>query len=140
MPDQTYEIHTNRELEFMLRRGKPLAHFVDDHPAEPNEDIIPEGAFEPYVQSGKFVKRDYAELGRLRHLFYALPAEEWRIDAFIAMLSVAAKTGWSEGFERLEGKLLGYEDWQTDIHLERLRAGPHAVKFPWLRRSDQGKA
>jgi hypothetical protein len=38
------------------------------------------------------------------------------------MLSVAAKTGWSEGFERLEGKLLGYKDWQTDIHLERLRA------------------
>jgi hypothetical protein len=56
MTEQTYEIHTNRELEFMLRRGKPLAYFVDDHPAEPNEDIIPEEAFEPYVQSGKFVK------------------------------------------------------------------------------------
>ena len=46
MTEQTYEIHTNRELEFMLRRGKPLAHFVDDHPAEANEDIIPEEAFE----------------------------------------------------------------------------------------------
>jgi len=73
-------------------------------------------------------------------VFYARPTEEWRIDVFIAMLSVAAKTGWSEGLERLEGKLLGYEDWQTDIYLERLRASPHAVKFPWLQKSDQCKA
>ena len=47
MAEQMYEIHTNRELEFMLRRRKSLADFVDDHPAEPNENIIPEEAFEP---------------------------------------------------------------------------------------------
>ncbi len=103
MTEQTYEMHTNRELEFVLR------------------------AFEPYVQSGKFVKRDY---GRLWHVFYALPAEERRIDAFIAMLSVAAKTVWSEGFERLEGKLLGYEEWQTDIHLECFAPARMHSSFP----------
>jgi hypothetical protein len=60
--------------------------------------------------------------------------EAWRIDAYIIMMAAAAKAGWSEGFERLEGRLLGYEEWQTDLHLERLRAGPHAKKFFWLRR------
>jgi hypothetical protein len=40
------------------------------------------------------------------------------------MLAAAAKAGWNEGFERLEGSLLGYEEWQTDLHLERLRVGP----------------
>jgi hypothetical protein len=70
----------------------------------------------------------------IRHVLYARSAEAWRIDAYIMMLAAAAKARWSEGFERLEGSLLGYEEWQTDLHLERLRAGPHAKKFYWLRK------
>jgi hypothetical protein len=31
---------------------------------------------------------------------------------------IAEKSGWNEGFERLEGNLLGYEDWQNDYHIE----------------------
>jgi len=58
----------------------------------------------------------------------ARPTEAWRIDAYIMMMAAAAKAGWSEGFERLGGSLLGYEEWQTGLHLERLRAGPHAEK------------
>jgi len=49
--------------------------------------------------------------------------------------AAAAKSGWSEGFERLEGALLGYEEWQTDAHLNRLRRGAHAKNFCWLRKS-----
>jgi hypothetical protein len=52
---------------------------------------------------------------------------------YIMMMAAAEKAGWSEGFERLEGSLLGYEEWQTDLHVERLRAGPHAKMFYWLR-------
>ena len=37
-----YELHTDRELEFMLERGKPLAHFSDACPSEPDEEIVPE--------------------------------------------------------------------------------------------------
>ena len=129
----------------MLERGKPLAHFSDAYPSDPDGEIFPELAFAPYVQAGKFVKRELVELLRepppknhpeilgIRHVFYARPSEAWRIDAYITMLAAAAKAGWSEGFERLEGSLLGYEEWQTDLHLERLRAGPHAKKFCWLR-------
>jgi len=149
-PDNTdplpYELHTNRELEFMLERGKPLAHFSDAYPSEPDEEIVPEMAFCPHVNEGRFVKREFVEplfgpppQGRphvrgIRHVFYAQSAEAWRVDAYIMMLAAAAKAGWNEGFERLEGSLLGYEEWQTDLHLERLRAGPHAKKFHWLRK------
>jgi hypothetical protein len=139
-----YELHTNRELEFMLNKGKPLAHFSDEYPSGPDEEIIPELAFAPYVREGKFVMREFVEPLRepaskghvrgIRHVFYAQSAEAWRIDAYIMMLAAAVKAGWSEGFERLEGSLLGYEEWQTDLHLERLRAGPHAKKFYWLRK------
>jgi hypothetical protein len=144
-----YTLHTNRELEFMLTRGKPLAHFSDAYPSEPDEAIVPEQAFAPYVASGTFEKRVFVELldepppataphlrGTL-HVLYAPPRHAWRIDAFIMMLAAAAKAGWSEGFERLEGTLLGYEEWQTDAHLERLRAGPH--RFYRLRRPGDTK-
>ena len=56
-----YDVHTNRELEFMLDRGKPLAHFYDAYPAEPDEEIFPEEAFAPYVENGKFVMREFVE-------------------------------------------------------------------------------
>lgn len=142
-----YEVHTNRELEFMLERGKPLAHFSDAYPGEPDEEIFPERAFSPHVEIGKFVKREFVEpiseppsvdfpyVRGIRHVFYARASEAWRIDAYIMMMTAAAKAGWSEGFERLEGGLLGYEEWQTDVHLERLRASPHAENFHWLRKS-----
>ena len=141
-----HELHTGRELEFMLERGKPLAHFSDAYPSEPDEEIVPELAFGVHVRDGKFVKREFVEPLRgpppqghphirgIRHVLYAKPAEAWRIDAYIMMLTDAAKAGWSEEFERLEGSLLGYEDWQTDLHLERLRVGPHAKRFHWLRK------
>jgi hypothetical protein len=143
-----YEIHTNRELEFMLHRGKPLAHFSDAYPPEPDEEIIPAQAFAPYVADGTFEKREFVELLRgpppaaapqtrgTLHVFYAPARHAWRIDAFIMMMAASAKSGWSEGFERLEGALLGYEEWQTDVHLERLRASPRAKNFYWLRRRE----
>jgi len=145
MDDLPYELHTGRELEFMLRRGKPFAHFQDEYPAEHCEDIIPEDAFAPYVAQGIFEKREFVEplldpppQGRqhirgIRFVLYARLSEAWRIDAYIMLRAAAAKAGWSEGFERLEGALLGYEEWQTDAHLAHLRKGPHGQNFHWLR-------
>jgi hypothetical protein len=146
-----YELHTNRELEFMLERGKPLAAFCDAYPADPDEEIIPEQAFAPYVANGTFEKRELVELltgppppgsphiRGTRRVLYARPRDAWRIDAYIMMWAAAASGGWSEGFERLEGSLLGYDEWQIDAHLESLRAGPHAKNFYWLRKSNAPK-
>ena len=88
-----YDIHTNRELDFMLTRGKPLAHFSDAYPPEPDEEVIPRAAFSPYVANGTFEMRAFVEFrseppppqspdirGAL-HVFYARPHEAWRIDA-----------------------------------------------------------
>ena len=51
MTQRPYELHSNRELEFMLGRGKPFAHFSGACPAQACEDLIPEEAFAPYVAS-----------------------------------------------------------------------------------------
>ena len=51
---------------------------------------------------------------------YALPDQEWRINAMLLLLDTADKSGWSEGFERMQGSLLGYEEWQNDIFIETI--------------------
>ena len=129
----------------MLAGTKPLAHFYDVHPQELHEDIIPTEAFAPYVAEGRFLTRAYVELSNeaplkghehvrgTLHVFYARPSEEWRIDAYILLQSTSAKTGWSEGFERLQGALLGYDPWQCDAHMEALRANPVSKDWYWLR-------
>ena len=144
--DVPYEIHTGRELEFMLNRGKPLAHFSDYYPPEPDEDIVPQRAFAPFVSSGLFEMRAVVRLltgpppkrapyvrGAL-HIFYAPPRESWRVDAFLELLDASDRHGWSEEFERREGTLLGYSPAQNDAHIERMLKSPHALDFPWLRR------
>jgi hypothetical protein len=128
--DRPYKVHTDRELALMLAGTKPLAVFVDDHPSPHGLYIIPEREFEPHVVAGRIVKREQLEpptadapvvkgqrIG-IRRVLYALPGHEWRIDAYLLLLKTAEKSGWNEGFERLEGSLLGYEDWQNDFHIE----------------------
>jgi hypothetical protein len=64
----------------------------------------------------------------IRRVLYALPGEEWRIDAYLKLWETAKKTGWTEILEREEGTLLGYEDWQNDFHMARRRAHKEAWK------------
>lgn len=40
------------------------------------------------------------------------------VDPATASISREVKTGWTDALEREEGTLLGYEDWQNDIHME----------------------
>lgn len=129
--DLPYRVHSGRELALMLAGTKPLAVFVDEHPSLHGERIIPEGAFAPYVASGRLIQREIITplgpdapivQGRpigSRRVLYALSQEAWRIEAYLLLWGTAAKSGWNAGFERLEGSLLGYEDWQNDIHMER---------------------
>ena len=142
--DLPYAIHTGRELELMLTGAKPLAVFYESYPEEPCEEIIPENAFKPYVAAGTFEKREFVELldrpppathshvkGN-RYVIYAIPEENWRIDAYIEMKVQSRVLGWSEEFERREGFLYGYEEWQTDAWLAHLLRRLQAKNFPWL--------
>jgi hypothetical protein len=144
--DLPYPVHTGRELELMLAGVKPLAVFYHSHPDEPSERIIPENAFKPYVDAGKFEKREFVtfldtpppathrHVKGIRWVLYALPEENWRIDAFLELKAEADVRGWSEEFERREGFLYGYEDWQMDAWIAHLLRSPEAEIFPWLRR------
>jgi hypothetical protein len=130
----------------MLTRGKPLAHFSEIYPPEPDEEIIPQAAFASYVANGTFEMCVFVNLltepapqgapqmrGTL-HVFYSRLEETWRIDAFIALIMAADVVGWSDEFERREGTLLGYSPEENDAHIEHLLRAPHASDFPWLRR------
>jgi hypothetical protein len=56
-----------------------------------------------------------------RTVYYTRLGEEWRISAWKLIKKAAAKSGWNEHFERMEGMLYGYEDWQNDWWIEHLR-------------------
>ena len=110
----------------MLSGKKPLAAFSEPYPSDPDLELIPEAAFEPHTLAGSLVKREYIlseSDGQTRMVLYATPSEVWRIEAYILLKKTALKTGWSEGFEYLEGALLGYEDWQNDIYIETVFGG-----------------
>lgn len=105
--------HTRRELWLMLRGEKPLAAFSEEFKGDISDTVIPEKYFFPYVQAGRFVRRelieDFPAAGtKIRRVLYATPAQEWRIDAYLALWELSSKIGWRDGFEQFEGYLLGY--------------------------------
>ncbi|MBZ9763182.1 hypothetical protein LB553_20175 [Mesorhizobium sp. CA8] len=124
-----YLVHTNFELPLMLEGRKPLAVFQDTYPVEWLAEMLVR--FDPFVRSGRLVRRiidtpfteaeraRFPKFERWRRAFFALPGEEWRIDAYLLASKVSAKTGWNEALERMEGSLLGYENWQNDWWVER---------------------
>jgi len=92
---------------------KPLSMFV----CEPDLEVFPEAEFDALVETGALVKREGCE-GVVRRVLYALPAEAWRIDAKLLVLSVYPP-GWSADLEHAIGALLGYQ--REDV--ERFVAG-----------------
>ena len=129
--DLPYQVHSNRELLLMLQNKKPLAVFSTNYPPESSEDTVPEPLFEPFVHSGRFVKREVVETPSdadrqpIRRVFYALPGEEWRVDAYMLVMRTAQISGWSEVLERMEGSLLGYSDEQNDHYLDLMKRRPN---------------
>jgi len=118
-----YQVHTNHELGMMLRGEKPLAVFVDGYDNFPTVVERYLRLFDRRVAAGQFVKREYVVPERKRPavlgwhtILYALPEEEWRIDA---MIDLRLSGEWSPAHEREEGRLLGYEEWQNDAWLSR---------------------
>jgi hypothetical protein len=107
--------HTGRELLLMLKKEKPFAAFSVAVADSDVEGTIPENYFEPHVREGTIVKREHIRRGDrkmphpIRNVFYALPGEEWRFNAYIALWDLAAVYGWNPGFEKIQGYLLGYE-------------------------------
>jgi hypothetical protein len=109
----------------MLRGEKPLAVFTDGYGYFPQAVDRYLRLFDRQVQVGRFVRRDYIvpekkgqKVLGWHTILYALPQEEWRIDAMIDLR--LDESNWTPEKEREEGRLLGYEDWQNDFWLGRL--------------------
>lgn len=121
--DLPYVVHGDKELALMLKGEKPLAVFFERHPSDPGDSFIPEHLFAPYVEAGLFFASEFiiADVrgGENRFVLYAAKGEEWRIPAYILLQKTVIFSGWNAGFTRMEGSLLGYEDWQNDIFIER---------------------
>ncbi|WP_237151552.1 hypothetical protein [Oryzibacter oryziterrae] len=122
-----YLIHTNLELPLMLEGRKPLAVFEDGYPSDWLEELL--APFNRFVASGQILRRiievpmphlkqHRPDLEGMRTVFFALPGEEWRVDAYIDQI-IHRTRDWDDDLERLQGSLLGYEDWQNDWWLEQ---------------------
>lgn len=118
--DIPYLIHTGYELLLLLNGQKKLARMGDSYPPM---TFPGEAAFNKRVTSGELHREEVIEpfekpirqwIGK-RTVYYTLKGEEWRIPASKLIWSAFSKSGgWNESYERLEGMLFGYEDWQND--------------------------
>ena len=120
----TYEVHTGRELDLMLKGAKPMSVFSALSPDINNLAQIPEMEFDEYVAQGKFIKHEYSEMNgesTMRFVYYALPDQIWRVEAHKLLQKTAQLLGWNDGLTRMEGALLGYTDAQNDEYLELIK-------------------
>jgi hypothetical protein len=120
-----YLPHTRYELPLLLDGRKKLARFAEAYPPMTFEG---EDRFDHWVAKGVLHREEVTEpfdapvrssrgqtyLGH-RIVYYTPKGEEWRIPAMKLVWDASGKSGgWNEYFERLEGMLFGYEDWQND--------------------------
>jgi len=119
-----YLLHQGYELPLLLDGRKPFARMNDAYPPDRHHD---EEKFDRYVAQGVLHKEVVIEpfkqpyrpgdgrvLDGMRTVYYARKGEEWRIPASKLIWAAAAKSTWNEDFERMEGMLYGYEEWQND--------------------------
>jgi hypothetical protein len=130
-----YLVHTGYELALMLEGRKQFARMSFEYPPaqHPGEDrfdrYVAQGLLHKEVEFEPFDRPHRMRNGRvfegMRVAYYTRKSEEWRILAWKLVSKASAKDGWNDTFERLEGMLFGYEDWQNDWWIEDLRTRRH---------------
>ena len=141
--DAPYLIHTCYELPLLLEDRKKLAVFNDAYPPEEHWN---ECYFTPYVEKGVIhreidiepferpsVRKDGTRFDGMRTVYYTPKGEEWRIPAYKLVWQAALQSRWNEHFERMQGMLFGYEEWQMEWWIKRWRtlsAAPPARGSP----------
>jgi hypothetical protein len=127
-----YLVHTNYELALMIEGRKQFARMGGDcYPPDRYEGedrfdrCVAQGLLHKEVELEKFSEPLRLKDGRvfegLRTVYYTCIGEEWRIPAWKLISKASRKSGWNEDFERLEGMLFGYEDWQNDWWIDDIR-------------------
>jgi hypothetical protein len=115
-----YLVHTGYELPLLLDGRKKLARMSDGYPPMTFDG---EERFDHWVAQSVLHREEVIEPFEeptkrwhgVRIVYYTPKGEEWRIPAEKLLWAASEKSGgWNEYFERLEGMLFGYEDWQND--------------------------
>ena len=110
MADYPYPLHTNRELEMMLAGAKPFAVFAHERVEGFDKcDALAGQDFETHVARGTMSEhvrtvRHATGEAEIDYYFYALPGEEWRVEAYLMLLELlhrgpgaASWNGWRAG-------------------------------------------
>ncbi len=117
-----------KSLPWMLEVYPPGQH----HNEELFDRYVSEGLLHKHVSLEPFEKPTKLGDGRIyegsREVCYTLKGEEWRVDAWKLISAASKKSGWNETFERLEGMLFGYSEWQMDWWIKQWRARREAPK------------
>jgi hypothetical protein len=127
MDTYPYPVHTNRELELMLAGRKPFAVFAHERvPGFGKADAIAGQDFAPHVAAGRlsehlrtFSREHPGSPLQIDYWFYAVPGEEWRVEAFCLIIGLLHRGAWCPQLEWLEGTLLGYTEEQDLFHLSQ---------------------
>jgi hypothetical protein len=119
-----YLVHTRYELLLLLNGTKKFARMGDAYPPYRHHDeelfdrYVAEGLLHKEVQLEPFPEPYTLKDGRViegvRDTYYTPKGEEWRIQAWKLVYAASRKSTWNEDFERLQGMLFGYEEWQMD--------------------------
>jgi hypothetical protein len=114
-----YLLHGGYELALMIHNRKPFAFVYYDSDYEESRRY--KARFDHFISQGLLYSENEIEIvddetGRQTgRIFYARKGEEWRIPAYKFMLeNLKPRDNGFEIRERLEGTLLGYEQWQND--------------------------
>ncbi|MFS8975738.1 hypothetical protein PO002_14720 [Cupriavidus necator] len=129
-----YLFHTGYELPLLLDGRKKLAFFTFDSNDDSSFDSRLKARFDHYVEAGLLHAEEDLHLPPNSHgrpvgkIYYTAKGEEWRIPAIKLIEHTSGVAGgWNEVFERLEGTLMGYEDWQNNWWLEQNALGDSVV-------------
>jgi len=126
-----YLVHPGFELVLMIDGRKSFALMGESYPPHQHYDedlfdrhvalgtLHKEVQLEPFAEPVRY--RDGRILEGYRTVYYTLKGQEWRIPAWKLVFEASRKSGWNDHFERLQGMLFGYEEWQNDWWLSDIR-------------------
>jgi hypothetical protein len=127
-----YLFHTGYELPLLLQGRKKLGFMHFDSHNDDSQRL--KARFDHYVAEGMLhAEEEIFDVGdksnrRVGTIYYTTKGEEWRIRTLMLIRRNSGAAGrWTEIHERLEGTLMGYEDWQNDWWLEYCARGDGVI-------------
>jgi len=133
-----YLVHTNFELFLLINGTKQFARELELYPPHQH---FQEELFDRFVSEGLLHKEVFVvpfpepitlKGGRIyegeREVCYTRKKQEWRIPAWRLIRAAFQKSRWNDDFERLEGILFGYEEWQMDWWIAHIRENRSAAQ------------